>query len=150
MKHLQAIQADATKPLPFQDKEFDVAFQSGLLEHFSTEQQIDLLKDWKRYCKTMISMIPNRASVPYRVGKHIMEEKGTWSYGKETPKHSMAYEFEMAGINVTKEYTIGTEWALSFLPKWHYIRKFYSKVKKQGYDLDDMMQGYLIVTVGKN
>lgn len=146
---LDAVIADATKPLPFKEKQFDMAFQSGLLEHFSTEEQIELLKDWKKYCKRMVSMIPNKASVPYRVGKKIMEDGGTWEYGLETPKHSMAFEFEEAGIEVIKEYTIGTEWALKFLPKEHYIRKFFTKLKKDGIDLDDLMQGYLIVTIGK-
>ena len=144
-----AVIADATKPLPFKEKQFDMAFQSGLLEHFSTEEQIELLKNWKKYCERMVSMIPNKASIPYRVGKKIMEENDTWEYGLEIPKHSMAFEFEEAGISVIKEYTIGTEWALKFLPKKHYIRKFFMRIQKEGIDLNDLMQGYLIVTIGK-
>ena len=146
---IKAVIADATKPLPFHEKQFDMAFQSGLLEHFDTDVQIELLKNWKKYCKTMVSMIPNKSSIPYRVGKKIMEDEGTWEYGRETPEHSMAFEFEEAGIKVVKEYTIGTDWALRFLPKKHYIRKFFAKLEKDGFDLDDMMQGYLIVTIGE-
>ena len=96
----------------------------------------------------MISMIPNASSVPYRVGKKIMEDNKTWEYGLEIPRHSLANEFVAAGIKNVKEYTIGTEWALSFLPKKHYVRKYYERLMKDGYNLDDIMQGYLLVTIG--
>lgn len=145
---VEVICADATKDLPFRKKKFDYIFQSGLLEHFTTLQQIDLLTKWKNMGERMISMIPNKASIPYRIGKQIMEEKGTWGYGLEIPKHSLVHEFESAGIKVLDEYTIGTEWALKFLPKDHYIKIFFSKLMNDGYNLDEMMQGYLLVTIG--
>lgn len=146
---IETMQADATKELPFNINEFDILFQAGLLEHFSTQDQIKLLKSWKKYTKRMVSMIPNAASIPYRVGKDIMEKEGKWEYGLETPKHSLEMEFTEAGIKVEQEYTIGTKWALSFLPKRHYIRHFFEKMQGQGIDLDSMMQGYLLVTIGK-
>ena len=143
------LQTDATKELPFREKQFNYAFQAGLLEHFETEEQIRLLSNWKKYTKYMISMIPNAASIPYRVGKQILEQNGKWEYGLEIPKHSFAEEFSRAGITVEKEYTIGTEWAQKFLPKRHYIRKFFARLEKDGYHLDDIMQGYLLVTIGR-
>ncbi len=146
--NISVIQADATRELPFGEKQFDYAFQAGLLEHFETDEQIRLLSMWKKNCRKMISMIPNASSIPYRVGKQIMEEEGTWEYGLEIPKHSFSEEFTRAGITVEKEYTIGTEWAMRFLPKKHYVRKFFSKLEKQGYNLDGFMQGYLLVTIG--
>lgn len=146
--NLYTVQTDATKELPFKNKEFDVIFQCGLLEHFSTEEQVVLLKNWKKHCSKMVSMIPNSASIPYRVGKELLEKSGNWGYGLETPKHSLIKEFSLAGINVETEYTIGTEWALSFLPTRHYIKKMFEKMQKNGFNLDDMMQGYLLVTIG--
>ena len=118
-------------------------------EHFETDEQIRLLRNWAKYGKYMISMIPNASSIPYRVGKQIMEDNGTWEYGLEIPKHSFREEFTRAGIIVEKEYTIGSEWAQSFLPKRHFIKKFFAKLEKDGYNLDDLMQGYLLVTIGK-
>ena len=149
LSNVSVVHCDATKELPFEEKQFDYIFQAGLLEHFETEEQVRLLRNWARYGKYMISMIPNAASIPYRVGKQIMEENGTWEYGLEIPKHSFKEEFTKAGIFVEKEYTIGTEWAQNFLPKRHYIRKFFAKLEKEGYILDDFMQGYLLVTIGK-
>lgn len=146
---VDVILGDATKPLPFDNKQFDYIFQSGLLEHFSTEEQIMLLKNWKKHSRRMISMIPNKSSVPYRIGKEIMEKNGEWRYGLEIPKHSLVCEFKKAGITVENEYTIGTEWALRFLPKDHFVRKMYKQLINEGFDLDEMMQGYLLVTIGK-
>ncbi len=147
--NIKTVKADATQKLPFKEKEFDVIFQSGLLEHFTSDQQIELLRNWKLYCKKMVSMIPNASSIPYRVGKKILEDSNKWEYGLEIPRHSLSKEFSEAGIVIEKEYTIGTEWALSFLPQKHYIRKFFKKMAKDGINLDDLMQGYLLVTIGK-
>lgn len=119
------------------------------MEHFETEEQIHLLSEWKKYSKYMIFMIPNAASILYRVGKQIMETNGTWQYGLEIPKHSFAELFAKAGISVEREYTIGTKWAYGFLPKKHYIREFFDRLEKDGYRLDDFMQGYLLVTIGR-
>ena len=146
---INIVNADATKDLPFNEKQFDYIFQAGLLEHFDIDKQIELLKNWSRYCKYMISMIPNKSSIAYRVGKKIMEDKGAWEYGLEVPKHSFIGEFEKANIDIIREYTIGDEWAELFLPKRHYVRKFYNKLRKDGFDLNDFMQGYLLVTIGK-
>lgn len=149
LKNVDVILCDATKELPFEEKKFDYIFQAGLLEHFETDEQIRLLHNWARYGKYMISMIPNASSIPYRVGKQLMENEGTWEYGLEIPKHSFKEEFSRAGITVEREYTIGSEWAQRFLPKRHYIRRFFAKLEKDGYNLDDLMQGYLLVTIGK-
>lgn len=149
LNNVDVIHCDATKELPFVEKQFDYIFQAGLLEHFETEEQVRLLRNWSKYGKYMISIIPNAASIPYRVGKAILEENGEWEYGLEIPKHSFKEEFTRAGITVEKEYTIGAEWAQRFLPKRHYIKKLFSRLEKDGYSLEDLMQGYLLVTIGR-
>lgn len=146
---LRTICCDATKELPFKEKEFDYIFQAGLLEHFEFDEQISLLRKWKRYGSYMISMIPNASSIPYRVGKEILENSNKWQYGLEIPQHSFAEQFIKAGITVEREYSIGTDWAQKFLPEDHYIRKCFDKLKNDGFNLDSMMQGYLLVTVGR-
>ena len=73
---------DARNPLPFADGAFDFAFQAGLLEHFEREERIRLLKIWKPVCHTMVSMIPNAHSVPYRLGKAMQEKSGSGLTGK--------------------------------------------------------------------
>lgn len=140
---------DATQNLPFKAGEFDYIFQSGLLEHFDTENQIKLLKNWGKFCKYMISMIPNASSIAYQVGKHLMEEEGTWKYGLEIPKTTLNGEFTAAGFCDIREYSIGTEWSTHFLPENHMLKKCILDLLENGYELDKYMQGYLLVTLGK-
>lgn len=147
--NVNVLQCDAICDLPFQMGEFDYIFQSGLLEHFETAKQIELLKNWGKYGKNMISMIPNASSVSYQVGKQMMEDAGTWEYGLEIPKVTLRCEFESAGYEVVKEYSIGSEWAIKFLPKDHELRQCFSNLLKKGIQLDEYMQGYLLVTIGK-
>lgn len=148
---MRVVSADATKPLPFEEKEFDFIYQCGLLEHFRTEERIALLKNWKQYTKHMVSMIPNAASIAYRTGKAMMEQQGIWSYGLELPQYSLGCEFEQAGIHNIKEYTIGAEHALMFLPEEHYLRKALQLwlLESKQYGVQDICgQGYLLVTIG--
>lgn len=148
---MNVVCADATKPLPFAKKEFDYIYQCGLLEHFHTDERIDLLKNWSHYTKHMISMIPNAASIAYRTGKAMMEQQGVWSYGLELPQYSLGSEFEQAGIHNVREYTIGAEHALAFLPEEHYLRKALQLwlLESRQLGMEDICgQGYLLVTIG--
>jgi len=142
--------ADATKPLPFAEKEFDYIFHAGLLEHFTKEERINLLKLWRPYCKTMISMVPNASSLAYRVGKAILEKEGKWEYGIETPLYSQIDEFIEAGYTFNKEYTIGEKHALNFLAEKHPLRKIIQELVDSNLCEDNAGQGYLLVTSGKN
>lgn len=139
---------DATEEMPFRKNEFDTIFHCGLLEHFEKQERISMLKNWRNYTKRMISMVPNAASLPYRIGKKILEDAGKWGYGLEIPQSSMIDEFITAGYSDIQEYTIGTEHALRFLPQEHYLRDVFVKLLEEGYNLDDMWQGYLLVTIG--
>lgn len=141
---------DATGKMPFRDNEFDTIFHCGLLEHFEKKEQISMLKNWRRYSRRMISMVPNAASLPYRIGKKILEDNGKWGYGLEIPQFSMIDKFIAAGYSDIQEYTIGTDHALKFLPQEHYLKNTFTKMLEEGYDLNTMWQGYLLVTIGTN
>ena len=147
---VDAVFADATKDLPFSKQYFDVIFQAGLLEHFDSEHRVRLLKNWKRYGKKMISLIPNAHSVAYRYGKYLQEKNGTWEYGLEIPQSSLKDDFRAAGIRVIEEYTIGENHALAFLPEDHFVRKALEEVYNLNNDhIRDWWQGYLLVTIGE-
>lgn len=148
---IEVVKADAREALPFQAQAFDIAFQAGLLEHFEREARIEMLRLWKPYCRKMISLIPNAASLGYRMGKGLMEKNGTWPYGTELPQYSLIRDFEAAGYRVTGEYTIGEKNSLNFLPKTHYLRQaletWLSEMDLCG---DNCGQGYLLVTIGES
>lgn len=141
---------DATLDLPFKNHEFDIVFQAGLLEHFSTEEQIKMLTKWRRVGKKMISMIPNANSLLYRAGKEKMEKEDEWPFGLEIPQASMYEVFLKSGYTNIKEYTIGMENAKNFLPEDNYLRVAIEKLIREGHDLCDWGQGYLLVTYGES
>jgi ubiquinone/menaquinone biosynthesis C-methylase UbiE len=146
---MDIVYADARENLPFADNHFDMAFQAGLLEHFTREERVRLLKNWTRVSRRMVSIIPNAASLAYRVGKAMMEKENTWEYGLELPQYSLQQEFWEAGLKVTEEYTIGEDHALNFLPESHYLRKALQRWQNENICGDNCGQGYLLVTVGE-
>jgi len=146
---VQAVQVDAEKPLPFEENEFDWVFQAGLLEHFHLEERIRLLQQWGKYTRGMISFIPNAASVIYRYGKARQEYLGTWKYGLEMPQYSLAGEFAAAGFSLEAEYTFDLKTPLDFLPRFHYLRRVFRRLQRDGFLADNCGQGYLLATVGK-
>lgn len=139
---------DARKVLPFAEDAFDFVFQAGLLEHFQREERIRLLKLWQPVGHTMISMIPNANSFAYRAGKLLQERSGDWLYGMELPQATMKDEFLAAGYQAVREYTIGVEDALSFLPESHYLRMAMQQWFAE-HPQDLFGQGYLLCTIGE-
>lgn len=141
-------QADILKGLPLTDGAVDWVFSSGVLEHFTDPQIIDVLKDCKRVArKGVISLVPNASAVFYRIGKLAMEDNGTWEYGRETPKKTMKPLFEAAGLGQIKEFSVGTYHTLNFWGEQHpEIKKFLDHLSSE--ELQSMNMGYLLFTVG--
>jgi malonyl-CoA O-methyltransferase len=148
---IETIEADATRPLPFGDDEFDCIWNSGLLEHFRPDERRKMLHEGKRITRgKVIALIPNAACVAYRVGKAYQEEQGKWPYGLEIPVLSLRDDFEAAGLTVVSEYSVGAKHALSFLPTDYPLRKSLSTwiEDRSPKELRDWNQGYLLVTIG--
>lgn len=96
----------------------------------------------------MISMILNANSLAYRAGKLLQEASGDWVYGMELPQETMKYEFLAARYRAVREYTIGAEDALSFLPEGHYLRMAMQQWFVE-HPQDLFGQGYLLCTIGE-
>jgi ubiquinone/menaquinone biosynthesis C-methylase UbiE len=146
---VRTVFGDATAELGFDDDEFDVVFQAGLLEHFSKDERISMLKLWRRFSKKMVSIIPNAASLAYRVGKARMERNGTWAYGLEMPQYSLCDDFQRAGFMVTEEYSVGETHGLEFLAPSDPLRKALAEWIRTNECSDNCGQGYLLVTIGE-
>jgi len=150
---IKTVCADATKELPFQEKEFDVVFHAGLLEHFEPHERVTLLKHWRPFGKKHISMVPNAASLSYRIGKEIQENNGTWQWGRELPAYTQIKEFILSGFDVDDEYTSGELQSLNFLDKDNPLKALLSDLwnrRSQAGLVDNFNQGYLLVTIGNN
>jgi ubiquinone/menaquinone biosynthesis C-methylase UbiE len=135
--------------LPLRTNSVNLVWSSGLLEHFSDEQIIEILKESARVCKKgVMTLIPNANSIFYRIGKYKMEQEGIWRYGKEVPKFTMKDYFKAARLDNIKEYSVGPYHALNFfgLDKKE-IKNFYDTCTSD--ELQNLNQGYLLFTYGE-
>lgn len=135
--------------LPFGSSSVDWVWSSGLLEHFSSDEILFILKESIRVCrKGVMSLVPNAGSVLYRLGKMTRELDGTWIYGKEEPRLTMKPLFDKAGLHTTQEYSVGPYHSISFVN--HSGQGF--KTLYDGMDSDELRalnQGYLVFTYGE-
>ncbi len=127
----------------------DYVFSSGVLEHFSDEDIVAILKRSLAVSrKGIMSLVPNAHSLSYLAGKMKLEKDGRWRYGRETPKKSLRPLFEKAGAIDIVEYSVSPYQALKFLGDQCGVFKDLldgmGQQEKQGLD-----QGYLIFTYGK-
>lgn len=148
-----ALQADILEGLPLRGESVDCVWSSGVLEHFTDDEVVRVLRDSARVSRRLVvSLVPNAASIPYRVGKWHQERKGTWVWGKEDPKFSLRLAFEEAGLRVIREDSVDPEHALGFLsmPEGTAFREtmhaWLSTLTPR--EKKALNQGYLLVTVG--
>ena len=142
---------DATLTLPFTGGCFDCVWSSGLLEHFTVDERRAMLREWARVCRgQLISLVPNAASMAYRIGKLAQERDGVWPYGLETPILSLREDYEAADLKVVAEFSVGAQHSLNFLQDRSTRRVLgnafaaLSRAELRGWH-----QGYLLVTIGE-
>lgn len=67
---------------------FDIAMSFGLAEHFRYPERFQIFESHLRLLKPggfLIVSVPNRAFIPYRVGKFLLERLHKWELGLEIP-----------------------------------------------------------------
>ncbi len=140
--------ADIEKRLPFGDGEFDVVFSSGVLEHYDDETIARLLREFGRIARiAVISFVPNAASLPYRIGKSVLEARGKWCWGHERPLRSLRPHCDAAGLRVAEETTVGLAHSLNFLRDaglWQLADQLRSNLPDS-----DCGNGYLVATLAR-
>jgi len=148
-------QADVTERLPFDDNAFDVVFSSGLLEHFEPHMQVFIFSEAFRVTRDIvITLVPNAASLPYRLGKFLQERSGNWRWGKEDPVHTFDSVYHSLDITEYSEWSVGHRHALNFMRgaginhAADLVESLYDHMEKAGESVEDMNQGYLLVSVG--
>jgi ubiquinone/menaquinone biosynthesis C-methylase UbiE len=149
---IRAICADATRGLPFPEGQFDLVWSSGLIEHFSSPERRRILREmWRVTRERVVVLVPNGASLAYRVGKALQEVEGRWPYGLEIPILSLREDFEAVGLRLVAEYSVGAAHSLSFLPLEHPLREALAVWldEKSPASMRDCNQGYLLVAHGR-
>jgi SAM-dependent methyltransferase len=79
--------------LPFLPRTFDVIFSSGVMEHWSEQEQRDVLREVARITSdrgVFLAFNPYARSGLYRLGKVVLEALKLWPYGHENPVTSLA------------------------------------------------------------
>lgn len=148
------IHADILEKFPMDANFCDCVWSSGVLEHFSDPQLAHIMRESARVArKSVISLVPNAASIPYRLGKWLQEQRGIWKYGYEDPKFSLEAFFLEAGLRDIEEFSVDAHHALQFLNQFpeltsavHNLEKFYLSLSKD--EVRKLKQGYLLVTKG--
>jgi SAM-dependent methyltransferase len=143
---------DLTKPMPFMDGQFDIVWNSGVLEHWTDEELKPIMNELARCAKRcVISFVPNERSVFYRYGRESAEQHGIAPWGREIPRSSLKSLFEDAGLINVQERTVCVAEAPNLISK---IDPVFQRKIKQWWDAvsdEDPVkdgQGYLLLTVG--
>ncbi|UCE39236.1 MAG: class I SAM-dependent methyltransferase [Thermoplasmata archaeon] len=72
--------------LPFKDETFDLAYNSGVIEHFEYPKDLALLVEMKRVTKkggSVLVIVPNKNCVWYRILKSTARKVKKWEFGYE-------------------------------------------------------------------
>jgi ubiquinone/menaquinone biosynthesis C-methylase UbiE len=117
-QHARHVQGDLFD-MPFDDNQFDVVFNAGVLEHFAHEGRRDALREMARITKpggSIIAAVPNHFSTPYAHAYAIEKARGTWKY----PDEYLIYDFsreveEIGGMYQVSRETCDPENSFSFL-----------------------------------
>jgi malonyl-CoA O-methyltransferase len=143
---------DLTRPLPWPDKAVDVAWNSGVLEHWTDDELLPIVGEMARISrKCVISLVPYAGCVFYRLGKHVAEERGCWPYGREIPRRTLKPVFERAGLSDVREWTVWNEWGPRLLglidvDLERLVCEWWDSLSPD--DPAKETQGYLLLTVG--
>ncbi len=116
----QFVQASAFH-LPFPDGTFDVAWNTGLIEHFLFDDQVRILSEMLRVLKaggTLITFNPSHRGRIYRIGKFFLEHTNRWPYGREIPIRTLQPHCERIGARLEKE------WDTCFDIQFYYFGKY--------------------------
>jgi ubiquinone/menaquinone biosynthesis C-methylase UbiE len=149
---LSAVGFDALGRLPFPDGSFDCAWSAGLFEYLPSAERQARLREMARVAPArVVVLVPNAASLPYRLGKDILEESGRWRSAGETPLLSLVDDLRAAGLETVDEYSVAPRAALELLPARHLVRRTLAAwmAERTDAELDSANQGYLLVTVGR-
>lgn len=81
------------------DPEFDLVFNSGVLEHYSFEEQVGFLKGMASFSRRyVLVLVPNRYCHWYWIYRLQTAANGAWPFGYEKPASSYLELIEAAGL----------------------------------------------------
>ncbi len=89
------------------DKQYDIVFSMGTLEHFQDKEIVRMLKKMNELGDYVITGVPFSGSSAYTMSKNLSQKMGTWEYGEEKDFETMTPLFQKARMNINRERVIG-------------------------------------------
>jgi SAM-dependent methyltransferase len=124
--------------LGFRDGSFDVVWNGGVIEHFSDDGKVALIREMYRVTRPgglLLIVVPNARDIPFRIGKWIAERRGKWIFGyeddlSESRFRKLAARAGLTGVECSAHNPIVGWWFLPYgrwftdrlglnTPRWH-------------------------------
>ncbi|MEO6595655.1 MAG: class I SAM-dependent methyltransferase, partial [Planctomycetota bacterium] len=104
--------ADARNPgLP----EYDLVFNSGVLEHFGVPEQVQVVRSMASRSRNLVlALVPNRECYWYWIWRIQAAVRGDWAFGSEIAAGELSSVFAAADLEVLGERVLGQDWTESF------------------------------------
>jgi len=94
----------------WQNGEYDLAWNSGVMEHFSDASLIDTFRSIGKIAKRALFIVPNPQSISYLLMRYIRQAQGDWPYGKEYLRSDYIEALNIAGYDEVAVSCIGKTW----------------------------------------
>lgn len=110
------------------DQSYDLIFNAGVIEHYTYEERIALLKSYSRILNdqgVMVLAVPNHYCAPYR-GAYVLRKEWLnskrWPWPPEYKIYDLAEELKAASLQLVQRVTFDRQSAYTF---WRYsvVRK---------------------------
>jgi len=112
--------------LPFKDASFDFVWSGGVIEHFTLEQQIKILKEMLRVTRSggkVIVIAPSAEARIYGKAKAHADGRDAWQPGYEVPISSLGEVAAGAGVDLVQEYRVG------LLAELHFLKYYFGNAR---------------------
>ena len=112
--------------LPFKDASFDFVWSGGVIEHFTLDEQVKILKEMLRVTRPggrVIVIAPSADASIYGKAKAYADSRNAWQPGYEVPISSLGEIAKGAGVDLAREYRVG------LLAELHFLKYYFGNAK---------------------
>ncbi|MFN7922159.1 MAG: glycosyltransferase [Bryobacteraceae bacterium] len=98
------------------DPDYDLVFNAGVLEHYTLDEQVGLLRGMaSRSQRFVLVLVPNARCYWYWLWRARMVAAGKWKWGKESPAADLTEVFAFSGIPLLGHCYLGERWTEHFI-----------------------------------
>ena len=100
------INADIMNLDAYQENDYDLVWNSGVMEHFSDESIFEAFTNIKKVTNNkLLILVPNPNSISYLLMRYVRQSQKDWPYGKEYLRNDYVKAMESVGFcNITTYY----------------------------------------------